>query len=79
MKDDRTDAAIDLAGRKAKNDQASDPWVVPLGVITATLVASVLIFGASDSDRTSTVASNNAPDLSRPAATPSAPAKAPTQ
>jgi hypothetical protein len=79
MREDQSDAAIDLAGRKAKNDQASDPWVLPLGVVTAALVGSVLIFGSADSDRTSTVASNNAPDVSRPAPTPSAATKVPAQ
>lgn len=80
MTHDQSGAATDLAGRKATNDQASDPWVMPLGVVTAALVAGVVIFGSADSDRTSTVASNESPDVTRPAPTPSpAPIKAPAQ
>ena len=45
MLDNQGDATTDLAGRKAKSHQAGDPWVLPLGVVSAAVVFAVVVFG----------------------------------
>jgi hypothetical protein len=64
--------------RTGMSDDTGFGWGIPLALAAVVLIAGLLFYNMSSSDRTTT-ASNTAPSVTRPAPVTPAPAPAPKQ